>query len=281
MSTRALAFLRINLRAAKTPLNLSFATILLAAAPVQAAPGLAQVVIQPPLGSAIAEQAKIDSVLQLHQLAQRAAATQWELARDSLTQCKQPKASLGFSLHAMALYPAEYREAARQAFGFEADLPAIWTTAPDGPSDWAGLRAGDTITAINGESLASAQSPGKAGTISPMARAKSILDNLPVGTNAEIRIMRAGIPMGFSVTTQPACSDSLPASAASGIAILSKDPAALNKLNLATSDSELSQLLFGTAADEITRSAAGVRTAPVVAALGSPGVPTGGKGARR
>lgn len=215
-------------------------SLALAAAPLAATP-LYNSAIQPPLGSAIEQQDKIDTVLKVQQIAQRAAGLRWRLALEDKPECKFGKGSLGLSLQDLELYPAEFRDTAAQTFDLVPGLPSIWTVAPGGPADWAGLRVGDSILAINGEQFN--PQTMSAGTL-PFERAQSALTALPGNVDAKVTIMRAGIVMGFSVPAQPVCSEVFAAAAKDEIALLAKDPRLISQLEMAGSDEELAKILI-------------------------------------
>ena len=137
------------------------------------------------LDRGVAEQAKIDAMLQLHQLAQRASAARWHAASDSSARCEGRRTSFGLSLHEAGLYPTEFREVAAYVFGLDPGLPAIWAVVPGGPADMAGLRPGDTLVAVNDQALSGMASPQDIGGSTALARAQVLLDTLPAGADAE------------------------------------------------------------------------------------------------
>lgn len=201
------------------------------------------------LDRGVAEQAKIDAMLQLHQLAQRASAARWHAASDSSARCEGRRTSFGLSLHEAGLYPTEFREVAAYVFGLDPGLPAIWAVVPGGPADMAGLRPGDTLVAVNDQALSGMASPQDIGGSTALARAQVLLDTLPAGADAEVSVVRAGILMTFSMAAQPVCLGSLGTSAGGDIAILAKNVGALAKLETARTDQELAGMIAALAAE--------------------------------
>lgn len=212
---------------------------LLGATPADATSSASMPQIQPPLGQAMAEQAKVDAVLQWHQIAQRAANGRWQLARANLKPCSKLRSSFGMSLHDSGFFPSDYRETAMQAFELQTGRPSIWTVAPGGPADWAGLRVGDVIVAVNGSQTAS-EGPVSPSDMDPVQRTGSLLDAVPEGQIASLTVARAGILMGFSLAPQSICAGTFETSAAHEIAMLAKDKPILAGLEAGT-DEELAK----------------------------------------
>jgi beta-barrel assembly-enhancing protease len=66
--------------------------------------------------------------------------------------CTEKSPLLGFSIHDLSQYGAGDRESVRAAYGF-GDDPLVLAIADNGPAAHAGLRAGDSLVAIDGQRI--------------------------------------------------------------------------------------------------------------------------------
>jgi hypothetical protein len=78
----------------------------------------------------------------------RLATTGYRLAIGNATLCDRLRPGLGLQLHTLRQYQPDVREAAQAFFGFEGQV-AVEGVVAGSPAERAGVRAGDTIVAIN------------------------------------------------------------------------------------------------------------------------------------
>jgi len=129
----------------------------------------------------------------------------FRLTTANVALCRQVQPELGMPLHALDQYDPEARRAADAAFGFEADV-AVEGVVPGGPAAKAGVEAGDSVIAINGEK----QPPkpvGKAGAaiVDMRAAADSLLAGLPSDRPIALTVLRQGQEMTLTLAPVPGC----------------------------------------------------------------------------
>lgn len=135
----------------------------------------------------------------------RVAAVAYRLTTANAALCRAVQPALGMPLHTLDQYGPEARAGADAAFGFETDV-AVEAVVPDGPAARAGLRAGDSLMAI--EHVAQPPKPAAtaaAGTVAARVAAESTLAALPPGKAIALTIRRNGRDMTLPVIPVPGC----------------------------------------------------------------------------
>jgi len=98
----------------------------------------------------------------LTDLDQRVARVAWSLSRANADLCPTVRLSAGWALHSARQYSIELRPHAERRFGLDGDLPGVLAAPPGSPAADAGIRTGDLLLAIDGETLARGHDGGAA-----------------------------------------------------------------------------------------------------------------------
>jgi hypothetical protein len=137
----------------------------------------------------------------LQALEARVAAVAYRLTTANTELCRDRGPQTGLTLHDAQQYsPADRAEAVR--FFHLTDAPAVMAVAPDSPAGRAGLRAGDVITAVNGQSLHGPAPIDGPASYQGVARALSWIEGALRQGPAVLSVPRGGETL--SLTLQPA-----------------------------------------------------------------------------
>lgn len=140
----------------------------------------------------------------LTSLDERVARVAFRLSTANADLCPAQRASAGWALHAANLYSRELRPVAVTRFGFEGDLPGVLAAPEGSAAARAGLRAGDVLLAVQGETLkqgARDAEPTYAGFAENVGRLDAALADGPV----ELAVRRNGAVTSVTVTPEPSC----------------------------------------------------------------------------
>jgi len=121
-------------------------------------------------------------LLALRDLDQRVADAGYRLARAATPFCAEQVPLSGFVLHGIELYGGESREVARRTFGLGDGL-AVLVVAQGSAAEAAGLRAGDTIVAVDGQAVPPAKARQGA-----TARVQGVTDTIERSTASVLNI---------------------------------------------------------------------------------------------
>lgn len=133
----------------------------------------------------------------------RAGAVMYRLTSANPEKCPRTMPGTGLVLHTLEQYPAAIHRDVRAMFGFETPL-AIAVVVPGSPADLAGLKAGDSILAINGVAVR----PPKAEEQGTSLRRDAIereLAQLDPQNPLAIQAVRSGEMVGVTITPKIAC----------------------------------------------------------------------------
>jgi hypothetical protein len=133
----------------------------------------------------------------------RAAAVMYRLTSANPDKCPLKMPGTGIVLHTLEQYPASLQSDVRAVFGFETPL-AIAVVVPDSPAEVAGLKAGDSILAINGTAIRAAQADEQ-GTSLRRDAIERELASLDPRAALSIDVMRSGETRRYSITPKVAC----------------------------------------------------------------------------
>jgi hypothetical protein len=92
-------------------------------------------------------------LIALTDLDQRVARVGYRLSAANAELCPAVRNSAGWLLHAASQYSPELRPFAAARFGLDGDLPGLLAVPEGSAADLAGLRRGDLLLSINGETL--------------------------------------------------------------------------------------------------------------------------------
>lgn len=132
----------------------------------------------------------------------RMAAIAYRLTTSNAALCGDLAPTPGWALHALGQYDPPLRETARQVFGFEAPI-AVEAVVPGSPAAAAGIAAGDSVVAVDGEALdapvaAQASSAGRDAAIDRIAA-------LPPRRPLTVRLLRDGRQRTVTLAPSPGC----------------------------------------------------------------------------
>jgi beta-barrel assembly-enhancing protease len=142
-------------------------------------------------------------LIELQKADARVAAIAHRLATRGVSLCPARQPLPGLTLHSISQYSEDFRAAARAAFGLGAS-PALAVVVPGGAAERAGLRAGDTLTAINGAGQDGGALP-KAGSTDAITTAHAALDRGLQSPPVRLSVMRLGQPLTIDLTGVVGC----------------------------------------------------------------------------
>lgn len=194
-------------------------TVALAVSACQSSLGIVPATTDP--AQAAADASAEERVAALLSMDARINAVAYRLMVANLELCPHARPIAGWVLHAASLYEGDQRQAVMATHDLQSDLPGIVSVAPDSPADKAGLRDGDLILAIDGQTLppgAAQAEASYAGFAAQVDRLQTALDrNQPValtirrqGRAQEVMLQPV---MACAYTTQVAPSPELRAQA--------------------------------------------------------------------
>jgi beta-barrel assembly-enhancing protease len=131
------------------------------------------------------------SLLSLHGLDQRVAATAYRLALGNSDLCSGRQPLTGLGIHHLAQYGGEHRAAAAALFGMGSS-PGVLLVVPNSPAARAGLLRNDQIIAINGEPLPQLVPATADAEFAPVEKLMDQLDIAFGSGKASLQIKRDG-----------------------------------------------------------------------------------------
>ena len=136
-------------------------------------------------------------------LDERVAAVMYRLTTAIPDKCALTMPGTGLVIHTLEQYSADLQDDVRAFFGFETSL-AIAVVVPGSPADRAGLKAGDSILAINGNPVRPARAQ-EAGTSLRRDAIERDLVRLAPTDPLTLQIVRGGTALEFRVEPETAC----------------------------------------------------------------------------
>lgn len=138
----------------------------------------------------------------------RVARVTYRLAVAGADLCLDTGPLSGILVHGASQYSPDYRPAARQVFGL-GDLPGVEGVVPGSAADRAGLVAGDTLLAVNGEAFERYEAADKAADYAPVAAAKARLQAALAKGPVTLHIKRGGEARTIRITPDTGCASTV------------------------------------------------------------------------
>lgn len=139
----------------------------------------------------------------VHILDARLADAMHRLTITNSDKCPATMPGTGFVLHTLEQYAPELHDSAKQTFGFETSL-AVAVVVPGSAADRAGLKANDSILAINGAPPRAAL-PEEVATSNRRDEIERAIAALPDEAPIRLAIQRSGVKRELSLVPVPAC----------------------------------------------------------------------------
>jgi len=146
--------------------------------------------------------AGVRDLLRLQKLDQRVETIGYRLAHSAGTLCPEQVWLSGIAIQDLSAYGSASQPDARRAFGLGLD-PIISAVARDSPAERSGLRIGDKLVAIDGETAPAA--PRSSGTYQRIAAVEEILDRQGADGALDLDIRRAGMSYRLHIALERGC----------------------------------------------------------------------------
>ena len=140
----------------------------------------------------------------LQALEQRAIAVAYRLTTANTELCADRAPQTGMTLHDAQQYAPVNRAQAVRYFQLT-DAPAVIAIAPGSPADRAGLKSGDVITAVNGQSLHSPEPIEGPDSYEGVARTWSLIDAQLARGPIILTVPRGDEALQLTLNPEPGC----------------------------------------------------------------------------
>lgn len=154
------------------------------------------------IGAAPADDAGVHDLLRLQRLDQRVETIGYRLALSAGTLCPEQVPLTGIAVQDLSAYGGASRVDARRAFGLGSD-PTILAIARGSPAERSGLRIGDALLAIDGESIPA--TPRVSGNYQRIAAVEDSLDRHTADGALDLDIRRDGTPYRLHIALERGC----------------------------------------------------------------------------
>ncbi len=134
----------------------------------------------------------------------RLATMAYRLTTANAALCDRLQPQLGMPIHAVTQYAAGSRAAATAVFGFEATI-GVEAVVAGAPADRAGVRANDSIAAINGAAQPGLPVSGAPEVASARDAAEAVIADAPVSAPLRLALLRDGRNWPVVVTPVAGC----------------------------------------------------------------------------
>lgn len=121
----------------------------------------------------------------------RLATIAYRLTTANVALCDQTQPQIGMPIHALTQYGPAARPAAAAAFGFAATI-GVEAVVPGGPAARAGVRANDSIVAIDGVAQAGLPPADAPEDATSRDRAEAMIAQAPAGRPLRLEVLRQG-----------------------------------------------------------------------------------------
>jgi hypothetical protein len=158
--------------------------------------------VQSPAGAAGSERVAGFRALQAADL--ELATIGYRLATGNVALCQLKQAQFGMPLQAITQYNAAQRADARTAFGF-AGVVVVEAVVPDSPAAQAGLRAGDSLLAIDGVPQPTLADARGAVDVRDRDLAQAALNRGGPSRRRMVRVLRDGAAQDIAIAPKPGC----------------------------------------------------------------------------
>ena len=147
--------------------------------------------------------AQLASLRSLQAEDQRVATIAYRLATRGRSLCKFTQPQLGLSLHSLSQYAADYRDAARAAFGLS-DALSVLVVVRGSVADRAGIKPGDDVLSINQTELRDAPL-GKRSAIAVAGASRLVREAAEKPEPLVLTLRRQGQVMTVALKAEPGC----------------------------------------------------------------------------
>ena len=141
-------------------------------------------------------------LLALQAMDQRVATIAHRIAIANREICPRTEPVAGFAVHTLGQYAPKARDIVKAAFGF-GDTPIVLLLAPDSAATRAGLRTGDHVLSINGQTLAAA--PAKRASYAATKAFEERLEAALATGLVELAYVRGGEKRTATLTPETGC----------------------------------------------------------------------------
>jgi len=148
------------------------------------------------------DDAGVRDLLRLQRLDQRVETLGYRLAHSAGMLCPEQMPLTGIAVQDLSAYGGASRADARRAFGLGSE-PTILAVARGSPAERSGLRIGDALVAIDGESVPAA--PKSSGTYQRIAAVEDSLDRHAADGRLDLDIRRSGTPYRLHIALERGC----------------------------------------------------------------------------
>lgn len=128
----------------------------------------------------------------------------YRLATGNVALCQLKQAQFGLPLQAITQYGPDQRADARTAFGFAA-VVVVEAVVPDSPAAQAGLRAGDSLLAIDGVPQPGLAEARNVVDVRDRDLAQAALSRGGPSRPRILRVLRGGVAQDIAITPKPGC----------------------------------------------------------------------------
>jgi hypothetical protein len=134
----------------------------------------------------------------------RLATVAYRLTTGNAALCDRLQPQMGMPIHALTQYSPAARANASAVFKFESTI-GIEAVVAGGPADRAGVRANDSLAAINGVAQPDLPAPGSPEGASKRDAAEATIADAPLGKPVRLTILRGGRSLPIDVKPVTGC----------------------------------------------------------------------------
>lgn len=134
----------------------------------------------------------------------RLATIAYRLTTSNAALCDRLQPQIGMPIHALTQYAADSRADAAAAFGFAATI-GVEAVVAGAPADRAGVRANDSIVAINGVAQPGLPVSGAPEVASARDTAEAVIADAPPARPLRLTVLRGGRTLPIVVTPITGC----------------------------------------------------------------------------
>ncbi len=134
----------------------------------------------------------------------RLATIAYRLTTANAALCDRQQPQVGMPIHALTQYGPSARQSAAKAFGFELTI-GVEAVVAGAPADRAGIRANDSIVAINDTEQPGLPSTDAAEGAGARDAAEAVIAAAPIGKPLRLTVLRAGRRLPIAVQPVTGC----------------------------------------------------------------------------
>lgn len=155
------------------------------------------------VGAARGEAGSRATLVALRDVDARMAGIAYRLTTANAALCRDLAPTPGWAIHGIGQYDPSLRDDARAVFGFETPV-AVEAVVPGGPAARAGIRAGDSLVAIDGAAVGGSATVRAASSVDRDAVSARIAA-LPPARAMSVTVVRDGAARTVAVPPSPGC----------------------------------------------------------------------------